>query len=460
VINKKNSDKKILYVAKYERVSSDKQAKDGDSLRDQDETLNEYISKRDDMILYDTYIDDGISGQKLQRDDFTRLMHDVESGHVDVIIFTKLDRWFRSLRHYLNTQAFLESHNVGWIAIRQEYYDTTTAYGRAFVAQSMTWAELEAQNGSERIRSVFANKVKNGEVISGNTPVGYKIVDKHLVPGDDVAIVHELFNYYAHYNNISALMQHMRNDFGFDRSPATLRKIIKNRIYIGEYHDNLTFCEPLVDRDLFDRVQYLLSCNIRENKKRDYMFSGMIRCAECDRAVSASNLLIKGRKRLDGTRKRYHHKAYRCKSHFDNKKCHNSKVVFESVLERWLIGNVQDCIKNYIADYQVSITPAIDISEKRRKIESKIKRLKELYVNELISIEEYKIDKAEFQNQLDAMPVNIVPIRNMSSIDNILDLDISESYGKMEYLEKQAFWRSFVKTIYYDNDKNYHIIFY
>ena len=148
---KKKENAPILRVALYLRVSTSQQAREGDSIREQLESLTEYINKQNNMILHDTYIDNGYSGQKLNRDEFTRLINDVKAGLIDHILFTKLDRWFRSLRHYLNTQALLEKYNVTWTAIHQSYYNTSTAHGRAFVAQSMTWAELEAQNDSERI---------------------------------------------------------------------------------------------------------------------------------------------------------------------------------------------------------------------------------------------------------------------------------------------------------------------
>ena len=70
-------------------------------MRNQLATGQKYIDSHENMILVDTYIDDGISGQKLKRDDFQRLIDDVRAGRIDLIIFTRLDRWFRNLRHYL-----------------------------------------------------------------------------------------------------------------------------------------------------------------------------------------------------------------------------------------------------------------------------------------------------------------------------------------------------------------------
>lgn len=67
----------IIRTAIYIRVSSEELAKHGDSLRGQLESCQKYI-------------DEGISGQKLDRDAFVRLMEAVRSGEVDFILFTKL----------------------------------------------------------------------------------------------------------------------------------------------------------------------------------------------------------------------------------------------------------------------------------------------------------------------------------------------------------------------------------
>ncbi|MCB5496247.1 recombinase family protein, partial [Mediterraneibacter gnavus] len=72
------------------RVSTDKQVKDGDSIRDPLATGQNNIDSHENMILVDRYIDDGISGQKLKRDDFQRLIVDVSAGRIDLIIFTRL----------------------------------------------------------------------------------------------------------------------------------------------------------------------------------------------------------------------------------------------------------------------------------------------------------------------------------------------------------------------------------
>lgn len=458
---KKKKDETLLKrAALYLRVSSDEQAKTGDSLREQLETLQDYVNRRPDMVVYDTYIDDGISGQKLNRDEFTRLIDDVKAGHIDIILFTKLDRWFRSLKHYLNTQDILESHGVTWLAVSQPFFDTSTAHGRAFVAQSMTWAELEAQNDSERIIAVFKNKVKNGEVISGNTPLGYKIENKRLVPDENAWLVKEIFTKYRETGCIADVMKYMRENYGFDRTPSTYRRsILKNRKYIGEYRDNKNYCVPIIDRKLFEEVQILLSRNIRANKKYQYLFSGLVRCGDCESAMSAMHLHCYGHRRKDGTRKTYKRPVYRCKKHIDLKKCNNAKVLYESVLERYLIANLRIDLMTHIANAEAEYKPVENINAKRKQIENKIERLKDLYVNGLITIDEFKIDRAKYIEQLNSLPQFDTIKKDVSHLKKILESNIEEIYKDFSFEEKFEFWHLILKEIRFYSDRTIRPIF-
>ena len=86
-------------TAIYLRVSSDRQSQEGDSIAAQRQALAKYIDDRPDLVLAGEYIDDGISGTKYsQRDELQRMLADVEDGKIDLLIFTRLDRFFRSVR--------------------------------------------------------------------------------------------------------------------------------------------------------------------------------------------------------------------------------------------------------------------------------------------------------------------------------------------------------------------------
>jgi DNA invertase Pin-like site-specific DNA recombinase len=457
---KKKTEKSLKHVALYLRVSSDKQAKTGDSLREQLETLQDHVNKRDDLVIHDTYIDDGISGQKLFRDEFTRLMDDVKSGSIDIILFTKLDRWFRSLRHYLNTQDALEKHGVTWTAVSQPFFDTTTAHGRAFVAQSMTWAELEAQNDSERILAVFENKVKNGEVISGTTPFGYRIEKKRLVPDDNAQYVVAAFEYYKRTSNLIDLMKYMRKEYGIDKTASTYRRsILKNRVYTGEYRGNINYCTPIIDRDTFDTVQHLLSKNIRANQANDYLFSRMVKCGVCESAMAAHQVHGIGHPRQDGTRKKYKRNGYRCKRHFDLKLCENKKILFETTLEKYLISHLREDLTSYIVEYEISTAPIVSANAKRKQLEDKIEKLKDLYVNDLITMDEFKVDRAKYLDQLNSIPKHDVPKKDLTRAKLLINSNFEEIYSTFNFNEKRRFWRATLQEIRFYSDRSIKPIF-
>ena len=105
--------KRILRVAIYGRVSTEEQALRGFSIEAQLDALKEY-AKDKGMKIVDIYLDEGISGAKppLKRPALKRLLEDVESGKIDMILFTKLDRWFRSVKEYFKVQDVLDNNNV------------------------------------------------------------------------------------------------------------------------------------------------------------------------------------------------------------------------------------------------------------------------------------------------------------------------------------------------------------
>lgn len=454
------NQKILLRAAIYIRVSTDQQAKDGDSLRDQMSTAQKYINDHENMILVDTYIDDGISGQKLKRDDFQRLMDDIRADRIDLVVFTRLDRWFRNLRHYLNTQDILDRHNVSWTAIDQPYFDTSSPHGRAFVNNSMIWAELEAQNDSDRIRSVFADKVKNGEVLSGNTPLGYHIVNKHLEPDENAPIAVDLFHYYQKSGNLVQTLRYMENEHGLLRSLASLKNMLTNTKYIGIFRDNENYCPAIIDPELFYDVQRLLKINIKSGNHHEYIFSGLVICSDCNHIMSGCQKHQTGRPRKDGTKIKYQYSSYRCRQGYSLHRCENRKIMLETTLERYLLKHIRPDLEKHLATYEVSNLPAVRTDTKRKNLENKLQKLKELYLNDLLTLNEYKTDREKIQLQLDQInSEESQPVKDLSFLYKFLNMDFESVYDSFTIPEKRELWRSVIREIRIDHDKNIEIVF-
>lgn len=438
-------------TAIYMRVSSDKQAQEGDSIPAQRDALMRYIQEHHDLIFTGEYLDDGISGTKEDRDELQRMLADVKQGRIDLILVTKLDRLYRNIRHYLNLQDTLDRHGVNWTAIWEPIYDTTTPQGRLIINQMMSIAQFEAENTGQRIRQVQAYKVSQGEVISGTTPPGYKIVDKHLVPDENADAVRQVFEHYARYGNMNDTIRFAMQFGCFPMGKAAFKGLLRNQKYIGVCRENLHFCEAIISKDLFDEVQRKVNMNVKVSQKHTYIFSGMIVCSECGRKYASCI--------YTDHRNGHKHKQYRCayRYNFPDHPCINSKVLKESKLEEYLLERIRPDIEGLIVEAEIASKPKKDTTKRLTAIERKLERLKDLYVNDMISMDEYKADRAHLM----AEKASICPSepRDTSNLKKLLSTDIESLYKGMSDEEKRYFWRSIIREIRFDVNRNITIIF-
>lgn len=423
-------------VALYARVSTERQAQEGDSIPAQLSALRKYAADHN-YIIAGEYIDDGVSGTKFDRDELGRLLDNLDS--IDIIVFTKLDRWFRSVRHYTAVQEKLDRAGVGWLAIWEPMYDTTTPSGRLIVNQMMSIAQFEAENTGQRIRQVFEYKKSRGEVVSGSTPAGYRIENKHLVPSDIAPYARIAFETYARTSSIGQTLFECYSLPGLPRNKSSMKKMLMNRIYIGELHGIPGACPALVPESLFETVQRNLSMNIKISQKRTYIFSGLCKCSECGKAYIAVTI-----KRRDRQTPRV---FYRCSGHRKRPPvCPNSRTISEPVLERYILSEFRPQIEGLVLSYEIGEKRQKDMESQRAAAERKLSRLKEAYLAEVISLEEYKRDRETLERQLAEMK-NAPKESDIDSLRALLSSDIETLYQGMDKAERRRFWRGLIARI-------------
>lgn len=433
-----------MRAAIYCRVSSAVQAKEGDSISAQLDALNKYAVERKYQII-GTFVDDGVSGTKYDRDEFQSLLQMVENDQVDIVLVTKMDRLHRSLRNFLNMQDTLDRHHCHWKAIWEPSYDTTTPQGRMVINMMMNLAQFEAENTSSRIKQVFAYKAQKGEVLSGSVTPGYSIVDKHLVPNEQAADVVRAFETYDRTGSLNETIRTMIGT-GLPVSNSGMKRLLMRRVYIGERNGNPAFCDPIVDKAMFDRVQLALSRNIKKNQKRVYLFSGIIRCGDCG-ALMAAHTRKKATKTLG---------IYRCRRHYEWKtnRCPNTRTVTDDVLERKMVEMLPNVIIERVEIEKKKREPAVSYEKQKAKLEKKIERLKVLFINEEIGLEEYRRDKADLLDQIAAL-AHASSSEPKQAILDLEGLNILEIYESLSREEKRTFWRGILKEIRLDSDRNF-----
>lgn len=445
-------------AALYCRVSSDKQVKEGDSIPAQREALRKY-AKDHNFLIAGEYIDDGISGTKYsQRDELQRMLSDVEAGKIDILIFTKLDRYFRSVRHYTATQAILDKHNVGWTAIWEPIYDTTTPQGRLIVNQMMSIAQFEAENTGQRIRQVQAYKLSQKEVISGQTTAGYKIVNKHLVPDENACYVREMFEMYSACGSINRVMRVYSGKYGMPSSKPAFKRMLSSPFYKGEHPTGVKdFCPAIVPPDLWDDVQRKLKINIKSNNRQVYLFSGLICCAECGRHFGANT-----RRRKRGNCLSIIHQ-YRCVAYWQRipRQCANSKIISENALEKYLISHIKPMVQNLILQYEIEEKARDRTADRIAAAERKLSRLKDLYINDLLDMETYKADRAALLAEIEDIQGKAAEGRTKAadSLRGLLSPDLWTLYADFTREEKRRFWRGIIDKIEFGKDRSINVIF-
>lgn len=437
-------------VALYCRVSTDQQAKEGDSIAAQRDALERY-AKEKGYFIAGIFIDDGISATKFQeREKLQELLDLIKDNKIDLVLVTKLDRLFRSLNWYIRTQEMFNEYGVDWRAIWEPMYDTTTPQGRLIINEMMAISQFEAEHTAQRIANVFAYKKAKREVVSGKIPFGYMIKDKHLVPDPDKApIVRQVFDMYATTGNMCETMR-LTQGLGLPKTQRAFKLLLKNRKYLGEAYGDSGYCEPIIDGETFDKVQRLLSMNIKKSQKTTYIFSGLVYCKDCGKKMTGTTDRYKG--------KRY--PLYRCMYHYRPLPvCGNSKSLNERKLEEYLVKNLENLV---FADIEVKDKEGIvDYKKLIEATEKKMLRLKDLYVNELIGLDEYRKDLEEYQRQIVEYKRELS--KNQSAgrdkVKELIGTNLTDWYWTLDASGKRILWRSVIKEIRFGSDKSIDVIF-
>lgn len=455
-----NSHLAGMRVVKYIRCSHPGQVKEGETLEAQNQILDDFIAANK-MTLVDTFVDEAMTARKkyTKRKEFMRLLDGVKAHKFDMIIFTKLDRWFRNIGDYHKIQEILEANHVNWKAVTEEY-DTTTTNGRLYINIRLSVAQDESDRVSDRIRDVFSYKLKNKTYLTGNLPRGLKLdEEKHVIVDEEWRqYVNDMFDFFEACGSKRATLLYLNEKYDLNICYDTIYHNLQNPIYKGQYHDDPEFCEALIDPARFDRLQKLARHNIKVYPRRQYyIFAGLLMCPLCNHYLRGNSTY---RKLASGEKKVY--KAYRCRQYSASYRCKYKSGHREDRVETYLLNHLDDALKDYIASYEVSSAATLEISsvEKIAKIEKKLKKLYELFLDDLIDKDSYRAEYNKFQNEiaeLKKMPV--APVVDLTAFKKLLRGDWREVYDTFTEQEKNAFFKSFIDYIYIYEDGSMDIHF-
>ena len=315
IISKEIQMPKMLKVAAYARVSSGKDSM-LHSLSSQVSYFSKMIQSNDSWKYVGVYSDEGMTGTKISRDGFTRMIRDAKNGKIDIIITKSLSRFARNTVDCLKIIREMKAIDVD-IFFEEQNIHTLSANGEFLISLLAGYAQEESRQCSENTLWRVRKNFKEGKTYGGSSMLGYKLEKgKFTVVPEEADIVRRIYDLYLAGNGFCKIARILTNDgiksyTGGRWNKTTIGEIVSNVTYTGNLHLQKTYREnhitkrtmrnkgekpiyivegnhePIISQEIFDKAQEI---RIRKAEGRigksyavSYPFSGLIYCGECGR---------------------------------------------------------------------------------------------------------------------------------------------------------------------------------
>src|SRR5205814_2813486 len=161
-------------------------------------------------LIRSRYDDGGYSGGSTDRPDLERLLEDIRSRKIDVIVVYKVDRLTRSLADFAKLVELFDANGVSFVSVTQQF-NTTTSMGRLTLNVLLSFAQFEREVTSERIRDKIAASKRKGLWVGGMVPLGYDTRDRKISINEaEAERVRIIFRSYLTLGSIRKLMADLR----------------------------------------------------------------------------------------------------------------------------------------------------------------------------------------------------------------------------------------------------------
>ena len=324
------------HVALYIRLSKeDENQGPSESVNNQRALLEDFVKKHR-LSVYDTYIDDGWSGTNFDRPGFQRMIGDIESKKVNMLITKDLSRLGRD---YIMTGHYMERYfpekRVRYISLLDGIDTGVESSANDITPFRAIMNDMYAKDISKKIKSVKRDKQRKGQFIGGKPMYGYKMhpTEKNkIVIDEEVApVVRRIFTMALDGMSCRKIAATL-NEEGVP-TPATycgwnmgrkgpyaglwsserISEMLQNETYLGNMVQGRTVkisykskkClkqdrenwvvvegthDPLVDAETFRKVRMLVNSRKHTRSRTyDFLLKGMIFCHECGYPLAVLN---------------------------------------------------------------------------------------------------------------------------------------------------------------------------
>jgi DNA invertase Pin-like site-specific DNA recombinase len=288
-------------IGAYVRLSAVDRKQKGDSIENQQAIISAFVAENPMLELTEIYIDNGVSGQTIERPAFQRMLADLEDGKINCCVTKDLSRLGRNaidMGYYI--EKYFPTHNIRYIAINDNYDSADSNTSGIVVSIKNMLNEAFALEIGRKIRATKQMNIHNGAFVGRIAPYGYlkNKTDCHKLVTDKYAapIVRQIFEKAADGHSVTTITEWL-NDCGvlpprrylhsiglaaqkeagghIHWNKGTIYRILKNKIYVGDMVQGKSRTkehlqvklpesewvitenthEPIISRDLFEKTQ-------------------------------------------------------------------------------------------------------------------------------------------------------------------------------------------------------------
>jgi site-specific DNA recombinase len=308
----------VVRCAVYTRKSSEEGLdQDFNSLDAQRESAEAYIaSQRSEgwVCLPDRYDDGGFTGGNMDRPALARLLADIASSKIQVVVVYKVDRLSRSLLDFAKMMGTFDTYHVSFVSVTQQF-NTATSMGRLVLNVLLSFAQFEREIISERTRDKIAATRRKGKWAGGHPLLGYDVDPRGCfltVNKTEASRIRQIFALYLKHRGLIPVVEELerrgwvtkrwvsrkgRKRGGRLFTKNSLYRLLSNVTYAGrvkyknEVHpgEHTGIVEPAIWRE----VQTLLQrnghdCRVPVRSRVGALLQGLLRCVPCGCAMTPS----------------------------------------------------------------------------------------------------------------------------------------------------------------------------
>lgn len=509
----------IYRAAIYIRLSEADEGKsyesESESIINQRNLLMNYVKDKE-FIFAGEYVDDGYSGTNFERPGFSKMIEDIKSNLINLVIVKDLSRLGRD---HVMTGYYIEKYfpenNIRFISLQEGYDSALNQASNDSSTFIIACNDYYSKQNSVKIRNVLNNKRKQGKFIGSAPSYGYMKDPNekgHLIPDPEYApVVKKIFEMAANGVGLSDITSYLNDNnvktpsslkrknpnskmrYNEQWTISSVKKILKNRMYTGDMVQSTQIKvsykskkkktlpksnwdivpdmhEALVDKLTFERIQGNVKRTNKSISKRDKrLFENLLFCKECGNALTITY------------RKNHNYWTINCNKYARDPRrrlCEPHFMPYDK-LEEALLETIRTTCKDYIdkIDSKALSKNVIDKNNKKENNTEKIKylenKIKE-YISKIdmlyedkfrgnISDVTYKRLSEETERLLNKAQLDLEKYRNVKK-ENIKTKELEEYKNKIRELididkPTRELLQTLIEKIEIDKDKNIEIFY-